>query len=136
MQVMDRYPRVAGEEFQLDAVSIERMSLVGKGSIASGDRLEPEAGAFAPPVVWPNPAHGTATLRFSNARAGGVKAEVFDLSGRRVRMLADGSAAEAGGHEFALETRRPGEPALARGIYFYRVAMPEGVFTGRFVMIE
>jgi hypothetical protein len=38
----------------------------------------------------PNPLRGASTLRFDVARAGGVRLEVFDLSGRRVTTLATG----------------------------------------------
>lgn len=52
-----------------------------------GDPFVPVARVLAGPV--PNPAHGRTAIRFRAPAAGAVRLEIFDLSGRRVRLLLD-----------------------------------------------
>jgi hypothetical protein len=51
------------------------------------DPFRPVARVLAGPV--PNPAHGRTAIRFQAPAAGPVRLEVFDLTGRRVRLLLD-----------------------------------------------
>lgn len=78
----------------------------------------PAALALAPPA--PNPARGTVRLRWALPATGHVTLEVFDLGGRRVRVLADG-AFEPGMHERAWDGRDDAGRALGPGIYFARL---------------
>ena len=78
----------------------------------------PEAGevnVFLAP--HPNPATGSALLRFRLAASAHVKMDVYDTLGRRVATLADGSFG-AGEHELSLGGR-----AYAAGVYLCRLAV-------------
>jgi len=66
------------------------------------------------------------------SRPGRVVAQIFDLSGRRVRQLTN--TWEAGFHRFALDGRGDDGQSLPAGAYFYRIQAPEGVVSGRFTL--
>jgi streptogramin lyase len=136
-------PVVAGESFLLDDVQARLVFLPpgagpdGAAPMVSRESPSPLA-AVAVPLelgarVFPNPARGAATLALTLPIAGPMRAEVFDASGRRVRTLADESAAPAGVRR--LEISGTGR-ALAPGLYFFRVQSIAGVRRGRFVVLE
>jgi hypothetical protein len=68
----------------------------------------------------PNPVRQTAEIRFDLPSASTVALEIFDVSGRRVRVLENGSRA-AGRHVLAWDGRDGHGPRVAAGIYFYRM---------------
>jgi hypothetical protein len=71
----------------------------------------------------PNPMRGGGTVRLDLARAGRVRVEVFDLSGRRVATLADGEF-PAGTHALRWDARRDDGRAAGAGLYFVRMSGP------------
>jgi hypothetical protein len=71
-------------------------------------------------IVYPNPASGTATFEYSLEASGEVELAVYDLSGRRIAELVDGSQSK-GHHKVHWNTN--GWPA---GIYFYRLSSVDG----------
>jgi len=103
-------------------------------SLANGDRPAAVHAALPPGVfaarLAPNPLVGAGALTFAVTRAGAVKIELFEVSGRHVGTLHDGWAA-AGVHAVPLEPRR-----LPPGTYFYRLQAAEGSKQGRFVVLE
>jgi len=68
----------------------------------------------------PNPFNPRTTLSFANPRAGHVRLAVYDVSGRLVRVLADGELA-ADRHEFGWDGRDARGTNVASGVYFARV---------------
>ena len=75
----------------------------------------PEARLHAP---FPNPARQRATLRYEipeGHQGTGVRIDLYDMLGRRVRTLTSG-AAEAGRHERQLDLQ-----SLSAGSYFLRL---------------
>jgi len=103
-------------------------------------RLAPECGAYATGVESepapapkerpiqnrPNPFNPETVISYELAKAGHVRIDLFDASGRRVRTLVD--ASQEVGHQ---ETRWNGELASGQpapsGAYFYKVTFPDGV---------
>jgi hypothetical protein len=73
----------------------------------------PGAIAFHPPV--PNPFRNALTLRFDLPREADVALELFDLSGRRVAQVIEGTR-PAGRHELRWSAAAP----IGAGIYFVR----------------
>ena len=71
-------------------------------------------------IVYPNPASGTATFEYSLEASGEVQLAVYDLSGRRIAELVDGSQSK-GHHKVYWNAN--GWPA---GIYFYRLSSVNG----------
>jgi len=123
--------------FQIDNVSITLLPPTSAEVLASAPAPALQSIVFLAPWVWPNPASaGEAHLRFASARTGPVRAAIYDVSGRLVRTLADGAVSAPTVHDFALGRSATGSEALAMGIYFYGVQIPEGSFGGRFVIMR
>jgi hypothetical protein len=76
---------------------------------AAGFRLE----------VSPNPFSGIATISYSLSRAGPVSLQLYDVTGKLVRTLADGVKAE-GRHSISVRQRSPIVPS-ASGVYLLRL---------------
>lgn len=81
-------------------------------------------------AVQPNPVRGTTTLAFTVPRETQVRLALYDVAGRRVRTLVDGTRS-AGRHEVTLD------PAgLAPGVYFARLEAAGGIAVARVVRIR
>jgi hypothetical protein len=87
-------------------------------------------------ALSPNPLTSDATLTFKTSRMGRVRVSVFDLLGRRVRILEPGAYLGAGYHDFQLDARNEHGERLPSGVYFFRVEASEGTETGRFVIAK
>jgi hypothetical protein len=78
------------------------------------------------PTQWaleqsrPNPSSSSATIRFALPQARHVRLEVFDVQGRRVRKLAEGSFA-AGYHAVDWNRQDDGGNLVKAGVYLYRI---------------
>ena len=70
---------------------------------------------------YPNPFNPVTTIRFELKETGMTKLEVFDIAGRHVRTLLNGSV-EAGAYDLRFDAS-----ALSSGVYFYRLT--SGDFT-------
>jgi len=79
---------------------------------------------------YPNPFNPRTTLRFDLARAGRVELAVYDLQGRRVRVLVS-ETRPAGRHEVSWDGRDDQGHGLSSGIYFARVVLPDGAHAAR-----
>jgi hypothetical protein len=90
--------------------------LARAGFTPLADVPEPAPGVVAP-VAWsqPNPFARATTVHFRLPAAGPVRLDVFDLAGRRVAALLDGTR-PAGEHAVAWEPDR-----LAAGVYYVRL---------------
>lgn len=93
---------------------------------------EPEqalAGVLTLRGVAPNPARGTASLRYTLGRTADVTVDVVDMLGRTVQTLRPGTQA-VGEHALAL-----GTDGLSAGVYVYRLSVDGGApVSGRFVV--
>ena len=76
----------------------------------------------------PNPFNPQTTIRFDVAASAHVKLVVYDVLGRQVRVLVDGTR-EAGTHEVTFEAG-----TLPSGMYLYRLDTPQGSFTGSMLL--
>lgn len=111
-----------------------RGQMEGGGSIVASSvlRVDVSGKTFAA-AVTPNPARGAAMLTFHTTQPGHVRVSIFDVSGRRVRVLLDQPAIPAGYHDVAFSDRTG---ALPSGIYFYRVEAVEGMASGRVLVLK
>ena len=142
------WPRVAGEIFQVDRISIRDVTLNPNAPPASNSPISPSIAAVAEevtpefarrpltPVLYPSPVRESSTLGFATSVAGKLQVEVLDLAGRRVRSLADDFDAPAGIHRFMFDGRGNDGQRLGAGVYFYRIVAAEGVRTSRFVLLR
>ncbi len=83
----------------------------GETPLAGGPRLD----------AWPNPFNPRTDLRFSLSADAAGSLDVFDISGRHLRTLAEGNFS-AGQHQFVWDGRDGDGRALASGVYFARLA--------------
>jgi photosystem II stability/assembly factor-like uncharacterized protein len=89
--------------------------------------------AFHVAAPYPNPFHDRSTLSFALPEAGSVRVDVFDVSGRIVRTLADG-AMPRGTHALVWDGRNAAGRVVGTGVYFYRVATASETVTSRAVL--
>ena len=89
------------------------------------------AAAFAVGAVYPNPSTSGATLELTLPTAAHVRAEVFDVLGRRVAVLHDGETAGGQTHRFSMPAR-----TLPAGSYVVRVTAGERVEARRFTVVR
>jgi hypothetical protein len=80
--------------------------------------------------TWPNPFSHTATIGYRLPTAGPVRLEVFDVRGRLVATLAEGTR-EAGGYEARFEAS-----GLAPGLYVVRLTAGGSVLSGRMTLVR
>jgi subtilisin family serine protease len=81
-------------------------------------------------TVAPNPARGATTIGLRAAAATRAEIAVYDLRGRRVRLLRD-DAALAGAREIAWDGRGDDGRALPAGVYMVRVVTPRETVTAK-----
>jgi hypothetical protein len=89
--------------------------------IAAGLRLQ---------SAYPNPARSTTTIPYEIDRSSAVRLAVYDVLGRTVAVLVDGSVA-AGVHEATLDAS-----ALAPGVYFVRLEVAGALQTSRVTLLR
>ena len=86
--------------------------------------------------ITPNPLHPAATLAFRTSKAGFVRANLYDMSGRRVRVLENRRMVPAGDQEIRIDGRDELGRPLASGVYFFKVDTSEGSRVGRAIMLK
>ncbi|MBU0509263.1 T9SS type A sorting domain-containing protein, partial [bacterium] len=80
--------------------------------------------------VYPNPFNDQARVRFDLLKSERVEITLYDLTGRRVRTLAD-EVCDAGRHEIAFDAR-----GLASGTYFVRLHSSSAVRTQKVLLLK
>ncbi len=91
--------------------------------------------AYELAAAVPNPAFGRARVRYALPARGVLRLNVYDVHGRRVRILASG-AAEVGLHDADWDLRDDGGHLVRAGVYYYRLDVAGRVFTRRLVVLE
>ena len=89
--------------------------------------------ALGPAV--PNPFNPRTTIPFELARAARVRLTIHDVTGRRVRVLADHTLA-AGRHRFQWDGRSDAESAVASGVYVVRLGSRGALSTRRIALVK
>lgn len=85
--------------------------------------------------AWPNPAVSGCELRLELPAAGRVRAEIFDVQGRRRRVLLDGARA-AGYHRLIWDTRDSEGRHVSAGRYWVSVRTADGNTRGTIVVLR
>jgi len=75
------------------------------------------------------------TIRFSLATERFACLAVYDLSGRRMRILTR-ETLPAGQHEYEWDGTDESGRRLASGVYFYKLAAEDYAATGKLVLIK
>jgi hypothetical protein len=82
------------------------------------------------PRVYPNPLDRMSTIEFSLPEAGAVAIDLYDVLGRRVECLFDGTLVD-GDHELTFNAA-----ARAPGVYFLRLRSSGSVLTGKLMIVR
>ena len=126
-----------------------RVSSVGDPSLFSVFHIRLFAGTAAVDVTplsggiaslqlapsFPNPAQNSARIGFVLPRADRVSLRLFDVMGRQVATLVDGSL-PAGAHSVVWSGEFGGGRPAPAGTYFYRLETPEGALSRRLVLLR
>ncbi len=98
-----------------------------------------EAAPLAPPAFLaqnlPNPFNPSTEIRFGLSREGQVALRIFDVRGRMLRTLVQGTLA-AGEHSARWDGNNDRGEAMGSGVYFYRLVGPAGVSQRRMVLLR
>jgi PKD repeat protein len=87
-------------------------------------------------MVSPNPLNPEATLFFATTKGGPVRAELYDVQGRMVRVLQDMTYLAAGAHEVRVDGRNGNGEKLASGSYFFRIVSDDGISNGQLTILK
>ena len=133
LQVLDS-PLNSNEAFYADDITLFNTTpLVG----VAVDSI-PDLGSRIPLVakVAPSPLRTVSTLSFVTSRPGPLRVTLFDVGGRRVRIVLDQASAPAGLHVATVDGNDDRGRTLGSGLYFYRIRALEGVSTGRIAIVR
>ena len=107
----------------------DRMDLIeAKIRVSNEDDQQPAA--FALEQNYPNPFNPTTTITYSLDTAGPVTLKVYDVQGKEVSTLVDGTQA-AGVHQVAFQAGQ-----LPSGTYLYRLQTKSGSLTRRMTFLK
>jgi len=85
----------------------------------------------------PNPFNAGTVVRIEMGQAGPVRLDVYDVRGRLVRRLADGSRSLAAGvHDFPWDGCNEQGRSVSSGIYFLRLSAGGNVVCGKLVIVR
>jgi len=85
--------------------------------------------------VYPNPFNPSTTIEFTLAQAGPVKAEVFDVTGRRVALLQNGDL-PVGTHNLVWHGNSDAGSPVASGLYYCRLVADDQVFKTKLMLLK
>jgi parallel beta-helix repeat protein len=85
-------------------------------------------------VVSPNPLRSSGTFHFGMVRPDNVSLAIYDVSGRRVRLLMDNRILGAGDHEISWNAQDDDGRDVTSGVYFCRLRGSVSHQTGRLVL--
>jgi len=91
---------------------------------------------FAIVGVVPNPFNPSTSVRFTLPEALPVTAEIWSVTGARVRTLARGAPFAAGEHALPWDGRNTDGERVASGVYLIRVSTPLGKRVARMVLVQ
>ncbi len=101
------------------------------GPVGVGD------GGLGPKLAaTPNPFRASTEIDFALAQAGDVSLGVYDLGGRRVRVLIDHRWVATGAQKLSWDGRLDDGTAAPAGLYFVRLERPTGVSTRTVVKLQ
>jgi hypothetical protein len=91
--------------------------------------------AFGLSQNYPNPFNAKTTIQFSLGSPGETSLSIFDLLGRRIRVLQSGFL-NAGSHSYVWDGTNESGKVIASGVYFYRLESAEGSRTMRMLLLK
>ncbi len=119
--------------FNFDSLRIVLYSTTSQPAPVAVETAPAPALEFAP--LAPNPVRGEARFAFALPATGPVRLEVFDLAGRSVRVLLDGTI-QAQRYHFGWDVRDGNGRVVPPGIYLARLGSAAGSITRRFAVLR
>lgn len=86
-------------------------------------------------TVSPNPFNATTTIAFEAATGGAFKVEIFDATGARIATLLNDTL-PSGFHIVEWQGRNAAGQGVASGVYFVRLASPQGEVVRKAVLLK
>jgi hypothetical protein len=93
------------------------------------------AAALSVSAPFPNPFRSTTAIPFSLHRTADVMLSVYDVRGRRVRLVEVGRLG-SGGHEVLWNGKNGDERPAPAGIYFYELRANDEIRTGQILLVK
>jgi hypothetical protein len=115
----------------IEVWALPRMNLTG---IEESEEIASRATLRLDPV-HPNPFNPTTTVRFHLPKTSGINLSVFDVSGRRVTILAEGRI-EAGTHSLTWDGRDERGVEVGPGVYFLRLEADRRAVSRKMVLVK
>jgi uncharacterized repeat protein (TIGR01451 family) len=112
------------------ARAVSQLALTAPGVALSAGETDAVPTEFALQQNFPNPFNPVTTIRYDVPEQAAVRVEVFDLLGRRVRLLVDGSL-PAGYHEVRFDAS-----SMSSGIYLARMTAGRFMAVRRMVLVK
>jgi hypothetical protein len=114
-----RWP--GGGRQRLVAVAVDQLVTIQQENLTGAAPLPGAGATLALQPFYPNPFNPAATIRYDLPGARPVRLQVYDVSGRLVRILVDGEIQLAGRHEIVWDGRDDTGQAAASGVYLCRL---------------
>ena len=86
-------------------------------------------------AAFPNPSAGAISIQFSLPRAGDTSLRIFDVTGREIRTLIEGTMA-AGPHSARWDGRTASGVRARAGLYFYELRQGGDRLASRLVLVQ
>ena len=86
--------------------------------------------------VYPNPFNPSTTIRFELPEPASVRLEIYDVSGRRIRVLREGEAYVPGRYDVIWDGRSEDGAIAAAGVYFGRLRAAGMEMTRRMTLLK
>ena len=125
LQIVPVFGGLRGDEFSF---AIDNIGFATAEMMGTSSELPPSLAEA--PSVYPNPTAGSARVAFELAQAADVSVEVFDVLGRRVAVVFNGTLT-SGPARLDVPTAD-----LGAGTYFVRVRTGEGVATTSLTVVR
>ncbi|GAB4371757.1 MAG: hypothetical protein Kow0042_14660 [Calditrichia bacterium] len=106
----------------------------GKESIIA-ETARDVPGSFALYPNYPNPFNPVTTIAFDLPEESNIKLEIYDITGRRIRILAEGHY-PAGSHRVVWDGTDSRGHAVASGVYAYRLTTDTHVATRKLLLLK
>jgi flagellar hook assembly protein FlgD len=84
---------------------------------------------------YPNPFNPSTTISYQLPETGGVKLEIYNLKGQRVKTLINTNQ-EAGYHSVIWNGTDTNNRNVASGVYFYRLSNPTKTISKRMLLMK
>jgi len=110
--------------------------LIINPTLAGMEETSTVPAAYALQPAFPNPFNPVTTIRYDLPEPCRVTLQVYDLSGRLIRMLRQGSMEEAGHREVVWNGTDGQGRAVSSGVYFYRLTAGPYTETRRMVLVR